>query len=128
MKNIVEQVECQAMSNYCITFNICYHANVGKLKIDYGLVPVKSENGKWKSEVSNEIFEGLKQKKFGYVKFFKNKNQVYCQIIAEGLGSDMADSEESLLLLAEHYIRTKIPFRFKYKKVLRERIKRILNP
>jgi hypothetical protein len=111
-----------------MTFNICYHANVKKLKIDYGLVPAKFENGIWKSEVSNEIFEHLKKKKVGYIRFFKKKDQVYCQIIAENLDDDMLIAERKLLEISEKYIRSKIPFRFEYKKYLRKRIQRILHP
>lgn len=114
--------------NYCMTFNICYHANVDKIKIDYGLVPVSFENGKWKSEVSNEVFDELKKKRFGYVRFFKKKDQVYCQIIVKDFDDDMLEAERKLLKISEKYIRSKIPFRFEYKKLLRERIKRILHP
>lgn len=112
-----------------MTFNICYHANVEKIKIDYGIVPAVFDTklGFWKSEVSEEIFNNLKKKKIGYMNFFKKKDQVYFQIVCENFSDDMLEAERKLLKISEKYICSKIPFRFKYKKVLKKRINLILN-
>lgn len=117
---------------YCMTFNICYHTNIEKIKIDYGFVPAKFENNHWISEVSNEILDkfeaSLKPKKIkdDLIFFFKKKNQVYFRIITSGF-DDMEKAEFPLLKKSVKLIKSKIPFRFNYKKELSKRFKRILN-
>lgn len=114
--------------HYCLTFNISRNPISGKPpKIDYGLVPTVNDNGVWKSEVSNEIFEPNQQTKNGPIRFFKTKEQAFFQLITEG-NDDMEIAEKEILLLSEKLLLRRIPFRFRYRKALRKRVKRILSP
>ena len=112
--------------NYCMTFNICYHDYVDKIKIDYSIIPAENKDGKWKSTVSNETIE-VKKCKFGYLNFFKNKNQVFCSIIMENLGDDMLEAEKTLLKVSKKYLIPKLFFKPKYKEALNKRIERIFH-
>lgn len=113
--------------HYCITFNISRNPVSGKPpKIDYGLVPAVNNNGVWKSDVSNEVFEPDKNTKSGPLRFFKTKDQVFFQLITEG-DDDMEKAEKAILPLSEKLLLRRIPFRFRYRKALRKRVRRILH-
>lgn len=118
------------MSNrYCITFNIMDTGE--KIKIDYGCVPIedlKLNNGVYicKSSVSNEIFTFV-EKRFGYIYFLKKENQVVFQCVFKSFYDDLSCFEAECIPFCIKYICKKIPFRFKYKKALKERAKKILG-
>lgn len=108
---------------YCVTFDI--FRSQGKIKIDYGFVPVVLKDGEFHSTVSKEIFKDLKKKKNYYLKY-NRKNGFYFQIILED-NEDFETAEKEIIPVVEKIIRKKIIFNFKFKNKLKERVKRILN-
>lgn len=120
------------MSNrYCITFNIMDTNE--KIKIDYGCVQVEEQCLKvnmnmftFKSSISNEIFT-LKKKQFGYVNFIKKEKQIVFQCVFKSFSDDLCLFEAEYIPFCVKYICRKIPFRFSYKKALKERAKKILG-
>ena len=98
-----------------------------KLKVDYGLVPVDLRSGRWKSEVSNETFVSMKKTRVGYLRFFKKRDQVFYQLIPFQEYDNFEAAEPLIIKLARDDLVKRIPFRFRYKKKLDERIQRILG-
>lgn len=123
------------MSNYyCITFDMRYHREVDKIKIDYACFPVSKVGeamglATFKSSVAKDTFLSdfkIEKKIEGFVKFFKKKDQIHFSFAIDGYGN-LDDVAKANLPIIEKYIRSKIPFRLRYKKALKERIQRILN-
>lgn len=110
---------------YCITFDI-YKKKDTKIKIDYGFIPVRLENGEFHSEVSSEIFKNLKEKNGTYFKQVRKNGNFYYQTIMKG-DEDFQKAEKELVPKVEKIILKKIIFKFKFKKFLKERVKRILK-
>ena len=111
-------------------FHIIFY--VKKIKIDYSMFPVKQiyENKKnisFCSEVSQEKFTFKKKGKY-IEDFKKTKTSLSYSIVLKTEKENMEKNEIEMLPILEKRIRAKIPFRFLYKKKLRDRIKRIINP
>ncbi len=115
------------MSSYCITFNICYVKNEGKIKIDYSFIPVElKEDGLYHSTVANEYFTKMKKTKKGLIRYFNHSKQIFYRLITKG-SDDFSTAEKEILLLAFKDLKKKIFFRPKYKEKLCERVERILK-
>jgi len=111
-------------------FHISFY--VKKIKIDYSMFPVKvvDEDKKctsFKSLVSTDKPFTLKKNGKYIEGVSKNKSSFVYMIVLSTEKDDMAKNEIEMLSILEKRIRLKIPFRFLYKKKLRDRLKRIIN-
>ena len=107
--------------------------NTKKLKIDYALFPVdlvKADRDKktyeFHSKVSDEEAFTLPMKKCEFC--HKKKDFVsYTTVIKTELSS-LEDTETTYIPEIERRVKKKIPLRFRYKKKLKERLARIIDP
>lgn len=121
------------MNNYCITFNI--FKTYDKTKINYGIVPcdiVKfssleeiTKKYSFKSKVSNEVMKNFKKKK-DYYFFYTRKNKQICFRVVFTSKNNMEIAEKELIKKAKKILFKKIPFNFKLKNKINNRIERIL--
>ena len=123
------------MSNYyCFTVSFHKDAATRKLKIDYALYPVDmvEQDGKdfgFRSKVSDEEPFILRKHKDHWEKFKKHKDVVSCAIVYEAqILNDLEKVERCYIPELEKRIRQKIPLRFKYKRKLKERLARVIDP
>ena len=121
------------MNEYLITLDI--HVSQGKVKIDYGLIPVElvenspkhnKPNYAWHSLVADEFFVGFKKKKIGWVQITKGKKQIVYRAIITNQNEDMELAEKEILPLASKDFCKYLFFRPKFKNKLKNRSKLIL--
>ena len=110
-------------------FHITFYMK--KIKIDYSMFPVEKisedeKNVNYKSMVSNDTFISLYKKKNHIEKINKTKLSFSYITVLTTEENDMAKNEIEMLPIIEKRIRSKIPFRFLYKKKLRDRLQRII--
>lgn len=117
------------MSNFCLYF--CIKEHIDKIKIDYYIIPVKKNNNLFTSVVSEETFDLKDFKELNsssFVFFNKQKKFVECRMIFENLlNIELEIAEKMYIPIIQKYIKSKIPFRFKFKKKLDERVHQLLN-
>jgi len=111
---------------------VTFHPTKYKELIEYSLFTVKvvDEDKKctsFKSLVSTDKPFTLKKNGKYIEGVSKNKSSFVYMIVLSTEKDDMAKNEIEMLPILEKRIRLKIPFRFLYKKKLRDRLKRIIN-
>lgn len=137
------------MNNYCFTVNFhktnyketitysllnLFHISfyVKKIKIDYSMFPVKVVDEdknyiSFKSMVSTDSPFTLKKNSKCVEGISKTKSSFVYMTVLSTENDDMVKNEIEMLPILEKRIRSKIPFRFLYKKKLRDRLKRVIN-
>ena len=114
------------MNNYLLTFDMYISKSNNKLKIDYSFIPVEKIGNDFKSLVSeNYTYTDFKKKNNFYVKRFKKKDRVKIAY-AFSTELDFEEAERKFIIVAMKKTFWYIPFRFSYKKKLKERVARIL--
>ena len=95
----------------------------GKIKMDYALYEInKLSEGTYQSSVSKEMIY-FKDKSF---EIKKKKDFVFFRTLIEDQSNDFKLVAEKYLPIMSKFLRKRIPFRFKFKKKLSERIPEIL--
>lgn len=119
------------MNSFYLTFVVRYVKDVDKVKIDYGLLPVRptSKGGEYVSDVSPEKYDNFKKNKQldCWFRFSKTKDVVNFSGVFQFETDDLLEVEKMLLPKVGDFIKSKIPFRFRFKKKIDERISRILS-
>ncbi len=116
------------MNNYYVRISVYKSQN--KIKVNYGIIPVRkiiTDNEEfYKSDNNGQEYRNFKKYKNNLIKFSKEKEVVLFEMIYSS-EDEFIKAEKNVLLIASKIIKSKIPFRFKFKKKLKERVKFLLN-
>lgn len=116
------------LNNYYARISVYKSQN--KIKVNYGIIPVRkivTDNEEfYKSDNNGQEYRNFKKYKNNLIKFSKEKEVVLFEMIYSS-EDEFIKAEKNVLLIANKIIKSKIPFRFKFKKKLKERVKFLLN-
>lgn len=116
------------LNNYYVRISVYKSQN--KIKVNYGIIPVRkivTDNEEfYKSDNNGQEYRNFKKYKNNLIKFSKEKEVVLFEMIYSS-EDEFIKAEKNVLLIASKIIKSKIPFRFKFKKKLKERVKFLLN-
>jgi len=114
------------MNDYCLTLNV--YKSQGKVKVDYGLIPVSQIENKpssWESLVSDEIFKDFKKKGRKWIKIIKYSTGIkYGLIIKDNPNMEIA--EKNIIKIGFNDFCKYLLFHPIFKKKLKERKKQLL--
>ena len=119
----METVKEQNKYFWNLFFSIRKDNDSGKIKMDYALYEInKLSEGIYQSSVSKEMIY-FKDNSF---EIKKKKDFVFFRALIEDQSNDFKLVAEKYIPIMSKFLRKKIPFKFKFKKKLDERIPEIL--